>query len=73
MAEARSKVMSLRLSEEMAAEIGAVASTDGVPVTEAIREAIANHIKTRRASKDFKQRLQKRLEDDREMLERLAE
>lgn len=65
--------MSLRLSEEMAAKIGAVARTDGVPVTEAIREAIANHIATRQASKDFKQRLQKRLEEDREILERLAE
>jgi len=72
-AEARSKVMSLRLSEEMAAEIGAVARTDDVPVTEAIREAIANHIATRRASKEFKQRIQKRLEEDREILERLSE
>lgn len=73
MAEARSKVMSLRLSEEMAREIAAVARTDDMPVTEAIREAIANHIATRQASKDFKQRLQKRLEEDREILERLAE
>lgn len=73
MAEARSKVMSLRLSEEMAREIAAVARTDDMPVTEAIREAIANHIATRQTSKDFKQRLQKRLEEDREILERLAE
>lgn len=64
--------MSLRLSEEMASEIAAVARTDGVPVTEAIREAIAGHIDNRRASADFKQRLKKRLEEDREALERLA-
>jgi hypothetical protein len=64
--------MSLRLSEEMAAEIAAVARIDGVPVTEAVREAIANHINSRQASKDFEQRLKKRLEEDRAALERLA-
>ena len=64
--------MSLRLSEEMAAEIAALARIDDVPVTEAIREAIANHIDSRQASKDFRQRLKKRLEEDRAALERLA-
>lgn len=64
--------MSLRLSEEMAAEIAAVARIDEVPVTEAIREAIANHVDSRQASEDFKQRLKKRLEEDRAALERLA-
>lgn len=72
MVEARSKVLSLRLSEEMAAEIGAVARIDEVPVTEAIREAIANHVDSRQASEDFRQRLKKRLEEDRAALERLA-
>ena len=65
--------MSLRLSEELADEIAAVARTDDVPVTEAIREAIADHIAARRADKAFKERLKKRLEEDREVLERLAE
>lgn len=72
MAKPRSKVMSLRLSEEMAREIAAVARTDGVSVTEAVREAIANHIDTRQASKDFQERIEQRLEEDREILERLA-
>jgi predicted DNA-binding protein len=71
-AEARNKVLSLRLSEEMAAEIAAVARTDGMPVTEAIREAIANHIDARRASEDFRQRLRKRLEEDQKVLKSLA-
>lgn len=65
--------MSLRLPEEMADEIAAVARTDDVPVTEAIREAISNHITSRRTDKAFKERLKKRLEEDREVLERLAE
>jgi len=65
--------MSLRLPEELADEIAAVARTDEVAATQAIREAIANHITARRADKAFKERLKKRLEEDREVLERLAE
>ena len=65
--------MSLRLPEKMADEIAAVARTDEMAVTEAIREAIASHISSRRADKAFKDRLKKRLEEDREVLERLAE
>jgi hypothetical protein len=68
-----SKVMSLRLAEEMADEIAAVARTDDMPVTAAIREAISGHIASRRADKGFKERLRKRLEEDREVLKRLAE
>lgn len=69
----RSKVLSLRLPEELADEIAAVARTDDMPVTAAIREAISNHIAGRRADQAFKERLRQRLEEDREILERLAE
>jgi len=65
--------MSLRLPEELADEIAAVARTDEVAITQAVREAIGNHIAARRADKAFKARLKKRLEEDREVLERLAE
>jgi predicted DNA-binding protein len=65
--------MSLRLPEPMAAELAAVARTDDMPISEAVREAIEKHIAERRADKDFQQRLKKRLEDDREILKRLAE
>lgn len=66
------KAMSLRLSEEKAAELAAIARTDDVPISEALREAIDSHIAARRADKDFQKRLKKRLEQDREVLERLA-
>jgi Arc/MetJ-type ribon-helix-helix transcriptional regulator len=68
-----SRVMSLRIPEAMADEIGAVARTDGVSTSEAIREAIGGHIAARRADQEFRARLRKRLEEDREVLERLAE
>lgn len=66
------KVLSLRLPEEMAAEIAAVARADGLSVSRAIRVAIEHHIAARRSDEDFKERLQQRLEEDRELLERLA-
>jgi predicted DNA-binding protein len=67
------KSMSLRLSETMAAELAAVARTDEMPISEAVREAIEKHIAERRADKDFQARLKRRLEEDREVLKRLAE
>jgi hypothetical protein len=64
--------MSLRLSAEMADEIAAVARTDSVSISDAVRSAIATHISTRRADPDFQQRLKQRLGEQREVLERLA-
>jgi predicted DNA-binding protein len=66
------KAMSLRLPEDKAAELAAVARTDEMPISEVVREAIDNHIAARRADKDFQKRLKKRLEEDRVVLERLA-
>lgn len=66
------KIISLRLPEETAAEIAAIARADGIPVSQAIREAIDNHIAALSADKDFKERLRQRLAEDRELLERLT-
>jgi predicted DNA-binding protein len=67
------KAMSLRLPEDLAAELAAVAAADEMPISEAVREAIDKHIAARRADKDFQERLKKRLEQNREILERLTE
>jgi metal-responsive CopG/Arc/MetJ family transcriptional regulator len=67
------KAMSLRLPEDLAAELSAVAAADEMHISEAVREAIDKHIAERRADKGFQERLKKRLEQDRELLERLAE
>lgn len=67
------KAMSLRLPEDKAADLAAVARTDEMPVSEVVREAIDNHIAARRADKEFQKRLKKRLEEDRKLLERLAD
>lgn len=66
------KAMSLRLPEEKAADLAAIARTDDMPVSEVVREAIDNHIAAKRADEDFQKRLKQRLEEDREVLKRLA-
>ena len=66
------KAMSLRLPEEKAAELAAIARTDEMPVSEVVREAIDNHIAAKRADKDFQRKLKKRLEEDQAVLKRLA-
>jgi len=66
------KTMSLRLPEELAAELAAVARTDDVPIAEAIREAIQHHITARRADHDFQKRLRHLLQEDRKVFKRLS-
>ena len=67
------KALSIRLDEEVAADLAAVARIDGMSVSEAVREAIARHIALRRADKDFQKRLKELIEENRELLKRLAE
>jgi hypothetical protein len=66
------KVLSLRLANELAAEVANLARVEDVTISETIRAALYRYISTRRAEEDFKKRLKKRLEEDREVLERLA-
>ncbi len=66
------KAMSLRLPEDKAAELAAIARTDDMPVSEVVREAIDHHIAARRADQDFQKRLKQRLEEDQQALKRLA-
>lgn len=66
------KVMSLRLPPELAAEIRAVARVDGVSISETIRAAIYRYITARCSEENFKERLTQRLEEDRVVLERLS-
>jgi predicted transcriptional regulator len=66
------KVLSLRLPEEIAAEIAVVARANGVSVSRAIREAIEDYVAAELSDKAFKARLKKRLEEDRELFERFT-
>jgi hypothetical protein len=66
------KSMTLRLDDGTAAMLELVARADDQTVTEAIRAAIDAHIDERRRDKDFKERLRRRHEEERELYERLA-
>ena len=67
------KVTTIRQRSDQADELEFVARVDGVPVSEAIRDAIASHIEARRADPAFQARLRERVEADRHILDRLAE
>ena len=67
------KAISVRLPDEMADELAAISRVQDTHVSEVIREAIENHIVTRRTDKKFQQQVRKKLEEDREILERFAE
>lgn len=67
------KTMTLRLSQEQAETLEAVAQADGVPVAEAVRIAIDEHIEQRRKDRAFQDRLRASLERNRRILEKLAD
>jgi hypothetical protein len=66
------KSMTLRLPAEQAAELERVAEVDRVPVSEAVRDAITRHIELRRQDEAFRERLERMLRENQEILERLA-
>ncbi|MDQ2939100.1 MAG: ribbon-helix-helix protein, CopG family [Actinomycetota bacterium] len=65
--------MTLRLPDDKAAELAAIAQADSMPVSEAVREAIDHHIEARRTDKEFQARLAKLMKDNQRVLERLAQ
>lgn len=67
------KAMTVRLPADQASELEAVANADGVSVAEAVREAIAQHVATRRKDKAFQKRLRRLVDSNREILDRLAQ
>ena len=62
----------VRLPAEQAAALEAIARVDDVPVSEAIRDAVAAHIDARRGDAEFMTRVRRRIAEDREILEKLA-
>ncbi|MFL5834226.1 MAG: ribbon-helix-helix protein, CopG family [Solirubrobacterales bacterium] len=66
------KATSFRLPEPLAAELAAVARADGMPISEAVRQAIEKHVAERRADDEFQERLKQLLEEEQKLLKRLA-
>lgn len=72
MAKEEMKPMTVRLSREQARQLEKVAEVDGTTVADAIRAAIDEHIEARRKDDAFMERLRRSIEDNRDILERLA-
>jgi len=65
--------MTLRLTDEQAALLEAVANVDDVSMQEAIRNAIDKYIEGRRRDDAFRKRLQDSMRRNRDILEKLAQ
>ena len=66
------KGFTVRLDDDQAAELEAVAKVDGVPVAEEIRQAIAVRIEQRRNDEQFRERLRQSIANNQKILDRLA-
>jgi hypothetical protein len=66
------KSFTLRLPAPLADELATVAAVDSVPVQQAVRDAIVEHIEARRRDAAFQERLRASAERHREILDRLA-
>ena len=67
------KGFTVRLDEDQAAELNAVARAAGVPVAEEIRKAITARFEERRQDEEFRARLRRSIEDNQKILDRLAQ
>jgi predicted transcriptional regulator len=66
------KSMTLRLDDETAAELEAVARVDDTSVSEQVRVAIQDRIRARREDAEFQERVRKAIEENQAALKRLA-
>jgi Ribbon-helix-helix protein, copG family len=66
------KVTTMRLPEGMAAQLAAIARTEGVPVSEFVRLAIEERITSTLLGEGFKERMKRRMDEDREVLRDLG-
>ncbi len=67
------KVTTIRQDADQHAELEAVAQVEGVPVSKIVRDAISEALAQRRSDPEFQGRLKQHLEDNRRILERLAD
>lgn len=66
------KAMTLRLQDDLARELEALARVENITVSEAVRRAIAEHVAAKRSDRDFQERLDRFMSENQAILERLA-
>ena len=63
----------LRLQQDQEDALREIARIDGIPVSDEIRQAIADHIERRRGDPEFQARLRAAVQRHRELLDLLAD
>ena len=66
------KNLTVRLDDDLAADTEALARAEGQSLNETVKEALREAIERRRKDPKFRARIQRIIEEDRELLERLA-
>lgn len=66
------KHLSVRLDDEHAADTEALARAEGQSLNETVKSALREAVERRRKDPKFKARVRRIIEEDRELLERLA-
>ncbi len=66
------KNMTVRLPDQLAADAEALARVEGQSLNETIKQALAEAVERRRKDPKFRARLRRIIDEDRELLERLA-
>lgn len=66
------KNFTVRLPDEEATDVEALARAEGLSLNETVRRALVEAVEARRADPGFKRRVQRIIQEDRELLERLA-
>lgn len=66
------KNFTVRLPDDEATNVEALARAEGLSLNETVRRALVEAVEARRADPEFKSRVQRIIDEDRELLERLA-
>jgi predicted transcriptional regulator len=66
------KIMTVRIEDDLNDEINAVARADDAPASEVVRAALYHYIAARKSDPQFQTRLRELLEKDAEVIGRLA-
>ena len=70
--DAMTKNLTVRLDEELAADTEALARAEGMSLNETVKQALKEAVERRRTDPAFKARVRRIIDEDRELLERLA-
>jgi predicted transcriptional regulator len=66
------KNLTVRLDDDLAADTEALARAEGQSLNETVKQALRETVDRRRSDPKFKARVRQIIEEDRELLERLA-